>query len=456
MLLGNGDGTFARESRYLQSGGKKCSEAETSDLDGDGDVDLVVSNCDGRDVSVLLNNGDGTFADATDYVRGTRCPDGLTVADLNGDNIPDLAVGNNTGDILILMGNGDGTFGGSETYDVTDQWVPSLVSGDVDADGDLDLLMHSGGWGFNTVFLLLNYGDGTFGEPIHYEATTDLFGLTVADLDTDGDLDIVASGAAVSVLLGRGDGTFETAVDYAVTSDNATSPTVADWNADGFLDVAVTNRFANRVTLFAGRGDGTFSDPATLRTSNWPSDMVAGDYNNDGLSDLAVTSSGTDRVLVFLNALELPQPVTADFNGDEVIDVDDVDALMAQIAAGTHESSFDLTADGQVDAEDLNEWLAIAASANLPPGATYFAGDANLDGLFDSSDLVQVFQRGEYEDDADGNSEWSTGDWDADGDFTSSDLVAAFQTGRYEIQMQTGAAKLAAAVEWLYAEKHGR
>jgi hypothetical protein len=64
-------------------------------------------------------------------------------------------------------------------------------------------------------------------------------------------------------------------------------------------------------------------------------------------------------------------------------------------------------------------------------------GDANIDGLFNSTDLVQVFQRGEYEDAVAGNSQWSDGDWNSDHEFDSGDLVAAFQTGKYE---QAGAA----------------
>ena len=59
-------------------------------------------------------------------------------------------------------------------------------------------------------------------------------------------------------------------------------------------------------------------------------------------------------------------------------------------------------------------------------------GDANRDGIFNSADLVQVFQRGEYEDQIAGNSSWEDGDWNGDGDFTTSDLVLAFQSGRYQ------------------------
>jgi hypothetical protein len=59
------------------------------------------------------------------------------------------------------------------------------------------------------------------------------------------------------------------------------------------------------------------------------------------------------------------------------------------------------------------------------------AGDSNLDGVFDSGDLVLVFQNGQYEDLIASNSGWADGDWDGDGDFTTSDLVVAFQSGSY-------------------------
>jgi hypothetical protein len=79
-------------------------------------------------------------------------------------------------------------------------------------------------------------------------------------------------------------------------------------------------------------------------------------------------------------------------------------------------------------------------------------GDANSDGLFNSSDLVQVILKGEYEDGIEDNSTWEDGDWNGDGDFDSSDLVMAFQTGLYEVQPQANGSEIAAAVEWLFAE----
>ncbi len=110
-----------------------------------------------------------------------------------------------------------------------------------------------------------------------------------------------------------------------------------------------------------------------------------------------------------------------DFNGDGRVDVVDVDLLCA--AHRINDARFDLTSDGSVDHRDVALLIQDLLGTNF--------GDADLDGTFDSGDLVRVFQAGEYEDDRDGNSTWSDGDWDCDGDFLTSDLVLALQAGGF-------------------------
>ncbi|MCA9167575.1 MAG: hypothetical protein KDB23_07890, partial [Planctomycetales bacterium] len=83
-----------------------------------------------------------------------------------------------------------------------------------------------------------------------------------------------------------------------------------------------------------------------------------------------------------------------------------------------------VTNDGTFNNEDRDFWVTKIKQ-------TYF-GDADLDGEFNSADLINVFQAGEYEDHVVGNSTWSTGDWNGDGEFTTSDLVIAFQDGGYD------------------------
>ena len=113
-----------------------------------------------------------------------------------------------------------------------------------------------------------------------------------------------------------------------------------------------------------------------------------------------------------------------DFDRDGDLDGDDVDLLGKEIIAGTNNSDFDLVHDGIVDQFDSNFWVHDLKDT--------FFGDANLDGEFNSADLVSVFQAGHYEDGIAMNSGWAEGDWNGNGDFESGDLVIAFQDGGYE------------------------
>jgi hypothetical protein len=130
-------------------------------------------------------------------------------------------------------------------------------------------------------------------------------------------------------------------------------------------------------------------------------------------------SSGLNEIEVYGH---LAGGVPGDFDGNGVLDSNDVDLLTAEVAGGANTPSFDLNNDNLVDAGDLTVWVHDLR-------VTYF-GDANVDGEFNSADLVQVLASGTYE--ADVDSVWSTGDFNADRRTDSSDLVAALADGGYE------------------------
>ena len=115
--------------------------------------------------------------------------------------------------------------------------------------------------------------------------------------------------------------------------------------------------------------------------------------------------------------------IPGDFNTNDVLDIADIDLLSTESQAETHDTFFDLNNDGLVNDTDRTVWVHDLKKTSF--------GDANLNGLFDSADLVNVFRAGEYDDDIALNSTWATGDWNGDGDFDSGDLVTAFQDGGY-------------------------
>ena len=135
---------------------------------------------------------------------------------------------------------------------------------------------------------------------------------------------------------------------------------------------------------------------------------------------------GTDTAVVTLNIRQIA--VRGDFNGDGIVNVTDVDLLSAETRDANPDLRFDLSEDGNVDFRDLKVMIEDVLNTNF--------GDANLNGLFNSTDMIIVFQVGEYEDNVSLNSTWGEGDWNGDGDFTTSDMVIAFQSGAYETAAQ--------------------
>ena len=125
----------------------------------------------------------------------------------------------------------------------------------------------------------------------------------------------------------------------------------------------------------------------------------------------------------------LPTPGRAglpgDVNGDDRVDAQDIDETCVAARLGGNNPRYDHNRDSVVNHDDVEFLVHDILRTSV--------GDANLDGVFTSSDLVQVFQMGQYEDGIPNNSGWAQGDWNCDREFTSGDMVAAFQIGRYEV-----------------------
>ena len=300
VLLGNGDGTFAEKTDFEVARAPQSVAIVDLNYPPDGNPDLVVANQGADSVSVLLGNGDGTFEAKMDFATGSE-PCSVAIADLNGDEKPDLAVANQSADsVSVLLGNGDGTFGAKTDFPTGAQ--PHCIAiADLNGDGKPDLAA-ANSWDA-TVSVLLGNGDGTFG------AKTDLptgylpqF-MAIADLNGDGkpDLAVVNLGdATVSVLLRNGDGTFGAKTDFP-TGAQPHCIAIGDLNGDGKPDLAVPTRLPG-VSVLLGKGDGTFWLKTDFPMEDEPSRMAIGDLNGDGKPDLAVADfMGTDAVSVLLN-----------------------------------------------------------------------------------------------------------------------------------------------------------
>jgi hypothetical protein len=155
--------------------------------------------------------------------------------------------------------------------------------------------------------------------------------------------------------------------------------------------------------------------------------LTAGNIDGNAFREVqlpALTGGLSWNLAIDANSVDLTIRPMGDFNGNGVLDAGDIDALSREAASGANNPAFDVNTDGMVNAEDRRVWVDQLRR-------TYF-GDSNLDGEFNSTDFVVVFQAGQYEDAIADNSSWSTGDWNGDSDFDTSDFVLAFQAGGYE------------------------
>ncbi len=316
--LGNGDGTFVDPTVTTVGSGPAWIatgnfNADTTLPGSDTNLDMAVANQNSNTISILLGNGDGTFATGTPLATG-NAPVSVIATDLIGNGHLDLVVankGDNT--IQVFLGKGDGTFvaqapfaaGGAPT---------SIVSNDFNGDGKIDIAVTNSG--DNTMEIFLGNRDGTFKKGVTYATgVTPLF-VAPGDFNGDGiiDLAVADSGAptnanevgnAVSIFLGNGDGTFGTVAvprqDFPAGT-NPTSIAVGDFNVDGQQDLAVTAQGDNSVALLLGAGGGLFSTFFELALGTAPDSCVTADLNGDGIPDLAVANNGSNSVSIILNS----------------------------------------------------------------------------------------------------------------------------------------------------------
>jgi hypothetical protein len=396
VLLGNGDGTFRTPI---------LSPAATApmvavDINRDGELDLACftgSNYSySATVVILLGNGDGTFMDTTSAALASTsyyAGPGVT-ADFNGDGKLDLAVaesGYPNGQVSVELGKGNGIFGQPIVSALATSGTNLMLTGDFNGDGKSDLVALDGsGTGFE---VLMGGGDGTFATPMDTQLNYSINSLAVGDFNKDGKSDVVFTTAynnspSVNIYLSNGDGTFTQGAQYVVYP--SATVTVADVNGDGNLDLIVISPNYN-LLVFLGNGDGTFKDPIFGPSEYYSSQPAIADFNGDGNLDIAVGASGyqssgiaflagngdgtfaapvySDTSFQFSGFL-----IASDFNGDGKLDLAESSGCCGSSA------TFIMTGNGDGTFGLPQEYDSNNSSFY---GASLIAGDFNSDGVSD-------------------------------------------------------------------------
>lgn len=329
-------GTFGPPASY--GAGSEVRGVWAADFDGDRDIDIAVTSNSPAAVALLKNNGDGTFA-APQYTSVNSDPISLFGADFDSDRDIDLAVFHNqpgSSHLEILKNNGSGTFTVAATY------APAVLGqhvtgADFDGDGDIDLVLGDGWGSQDNVRIMTNNGTGSFAGPRNYSAGSAARGVAAADVDNDGDFDIVVANAgnnSVSVLYNNGAGLFPRQADFGAGSSPNRVYT-NDLNGDGFADIAVANYGESNVSVLLNNGDGTFAHAVSYPTGGTTQAIAGADFNGDSDVDLVLSITSTNSLTVLAGNGDgtfaapdtyavgtLPWDcTTADFNLDGALDL---------------------------------------------------------------------------------------------------------------------------------------
>ncbi|MBS4029218.1 MAG: VCBS repeat-containing protein, partial [Ignavibacteriales bacterium] len=299
VLRNDGSGSFGLAEIYFTD--DYVLSVFVSDVDNDGDGDIISTSAFSDNVTVYFNDGFGIFSGRADYPTDDF-PVSVFVYDLNGDGDGDIVSANNDSyTVSILMNHGNGTF--SPRVDYAAGISPnSIFISDIDSDSDGDIIIACSA--ISVVSVMKNNGDGTFATRIEYPSNGRPISVFVSDIDGDGDGDIIAPNQNtndVSVLKNNGDGTFQSNVNYfAGAAPNYIY--VGDFDGDKDEDIAVSNQDTNTISILFNNGNGTFQAKTVYEIGYGPRGITGGDVDNDGDLDLIVGNYYEDYISVLTNA----------------------------------------------------------------------------------------------------------------------------------------------------------
>ncbi|CAF3938924.1 unnamed protein product [Rotaria sp. Silwood1] len=345
ILLGNGDGSFQNQITYFIAYDSIPYSLAIGDFNKDNQLDIAVVNYGTNNIVILLGYGNGRFENKNIYTTDINSnPSSIVVGDFNNDNHLDIIVANNgNGNIGIFLGYGNGTFTEQLTFSISSNSHPQYITvGNFNKDNRFYVVVVDSE--NDQIHFLSEYDNGAFTKVTTYDgiSKSNPFSIAIADFNKDNQSDIVVANYATNnilILSGYFSIPSTRQTNYFVgqnTRPNCVA--IADINNDGQLDLIVSNH-DNNVLIFTGYGNGTFSKNMAYSTgeNSLPHYVVVIDLNNDNRMDIVTANYGSNTIGVLLGQdngtfanvttystgiNSLPWSVAVgDLNGDNILDI---------------------------------------------------------------------------------------------------------------------------------------
>ncbi len=307
VYLSNGDGTFKLGTNSIYNG---TGAVETSDLDQDGHLDLIISAAGATTRHVYYGNGNGSFGAALVLGATSTGTYDADATDLNEDGRLDVVFVRN-GVVDVYLSTGARTYSAPTQVVVTGATVSKdAQAGDFNEDGNMDIAVAMEIASFDGKFaILFGAGDGTFSSQLTLDGGY-REAIKVADLNGDGNLDIIGSGtyAGIAVKLGNGNGTFKGSNYYGHYDSFGTGIEVGDVNDDDILDVVVSSYGASgNISVLLGAGNGTLKAAVSYSPGAVIYDVALVDVTGDGVEDVVFGGPGGAATNYFVGTSTLSQ-----------------------------------------------------------------------------------------------------------------------------------------------------
>ena len=294
-------------TKHISSGLDNDSRLQciaVNDFNNDNILDIAIVNHGTKTIGLLIGNGDGSFNKETvislDWNANSKS---IVIGDFNKDKQIDLAVTNaGTYNIDLILGNGKGGLTRQRNDGYTLDRPPSIiVADDFNHDGQSEIVVAYDN--SSNIDILIVYDPGNFTDQMIYSIGSKVVSSAIGDFNQDAILDIVVANSEnnnVGIMLGYGNGSFTKQTTYA-TGTAPNSVVVGHFNNDIYLDFAVIHEKDKNIGILFGYGNGSFTNQTTYSTNSTSNLIVVSDFSNDTFSDIVMAVSEDRSIKILLS-----------------------------------------------------------------------------------------------------------------------------------------------------------